>query len=52
MQVRDAGSVLTTAGFTLQTVDAEDIALQYEHVGDAIDHLRVRPVHTGKQNTS
>jgi hypothetical protein len=42
MQVRDAGSLLTAANFTLQTVDAEDMTLEYDNVADPIQHLRVR----------
>ena len=42
MQVRDAGSLLSGANFTLQTVDSEDMTLQYDSVADPISHLRVR----------
>eukprot|EP00892_Ulva_mutabilis_P004079 jgi/Ulvmu1/2042/UM120_0038.1 len=41
IHVRDAGSLLSGAGFTLQTVDTEDLTVQYEDVADAITHLRV-----------
>lgn len=42
VQVRDAGILLSGAKFTLQTVDIDDIVVQYEDVADAITHLRVR----------
>ena len=42
VQVRDAGSLLTGAGFTLQTVDAEEVTLRYDSVAEPITHLRVR----------
>lgn len=42
LQVRDAGILLSGAKFTLQTVDIDDIIVQYEDVADAITHLRVR----------
>jgi NADH dehydrogenase [ubiquinone] 1 alpha subcomplex assembly factor 5 len=41
-QVRDAGSLLSEAEFTLQTVDVDDITVQYNDVGECISHLRVR----------
>lgn len=40
-QVRDAGSLLSGAGFTLQTVDTEDMTVQYDDAADAITHIRV-----------
>jgi hypothetical protein len=39
--VRDAGGLLSGAGFRMQTVDIDDITVQYEDVADAITHLRV-----------
>lgn len=42
MQVRDAGSLLSGAGFTLQTVDTEDMTVQYDDAADAMTHLRAR----------
>ena len=41
MQVRDAGNLLTTANFTLQTVDTDDMTVQYEDVTQVVEHLRV-----------
>lgn len=41
MKVRDAGILLSGAKFTLQTVDIDDISVQYDDVADAISHLRV-----------
>lgn len=42
IQVRDAGILLSGAKFTLQTVDIDDIVVQYEDVADSMTHLRVR----------
>jgi hypothetical protein len=41
VQVRDAGSLLSEAKFTLQTVDVDDITVKYNDVEECISHLRV-----------
>jgi NADH dehydrogenase [ubiquinone] 1 alpha subcomplex assembly factor 5 len=40
VQVRDAGNLLTRAGFTLPTVDVDDIAVHYPDVLSLVQHLR------------
>lgn len=40
IQVRDAGNLLTRAGFALPTVDVDDIIVHYPDVLSLIQHLR------------
>lgn len=39
-QVRDAGNLLTRAGFALPTVDVDEITVRYPSAIELIDHLR------------
>lgn len=39
-QVRDAGNLLTRAGFALPTVDVDEITVRYPSAVELIDHLR------------
>lgn len=39
-QVRDAGNLLTRAGFSIPTVDVDDIVVQYRDPIDVVLHLR------------
>ncbi|KAF3488207.1 hypothetical protein F2Q69_00054532 [Brassica cretica] len=39
-QVRDAGNLLTRAGFSLPGVDVDDYVVKYKSALDLIDHLR------------
>lgn len=39
-QVRDAGNLLTRAGFALPTVDVDEITVRYPSALELIDHLR------------
>ncbi|KAH1223050.1 putative methyltransferase, mitochondrial [Glycine max] len=40
IQVRDAGNLLTRAGFTLPGVDVDDYVVKYESALELIEHLR------------
>lgn len=40
VQVRDSGNLLTRAGFTLPTVDVDDIVVHYPDVLSLVKHLR------------